>query len=245
MQPYFFPYLGYFSLIKHTDNWIVFDTAQYIRQGWVNRNRILHPNEPKPTFVTIPVNLPHWSTAICEVPIDNSKPHREKILRRVDASYRGRAPHFDAVMDLLSACLQKDWQYISQLNTYCLEQTCQYLSLQFNYELFSEMDITIDDVSHPGEWALNISKALRATEYINPPGGQGLFDAAQFKQAGINLSFLKNTLPAYNQRQQDFVNGLSILDVMMFNDIISVQQMLDAVITIYPVDNHANSFQER
>lgn len=43
MQPYFFPYLGHFSLIAASDAWIVFDVRQYTPRTWMNRNRILHP----------------------------------------------------------------------------------------------------------------------------------------------------------------------------------------------------------
>ena len=55
MQPYFYPYLGYFSLIKHTDHWIVFDTVQYIEHGWINRNQIIHPSKPETMYFTVPL----------------------------------------------------------------------------------------------------------------------------------------------------------------------------------------------
>lgn len=54
MQPYFFPYLGYYALIQKTDTWVVFDDCQYIRHGWVNRNRILHPNNSW-QYITVPI----------------------------------------------------------------------------------------------------------------------------------------------------------------------------------------------
>ena len=41
MQPYFFPYIGYFQLIKSVDEFVIYDNIQYTKKGWINRNRIL------------------------------------------------------------------------------------------------------------------------------------------------------------------------------------------------------------
>ena len=62
MQPYFLPYLGYFSLIKHADIWVVFDTPKFIRHGWIERNRILSPRgqlaiHPRPIGLSTPMLL--------------------------------------------------------------------------------------------------------------------------------------------------------------------------------------------
>ncbi|MFN8710728.1 MAG: WbqC family protein, partial [Planctomyces sp.] len=70
MQPYFFPYVGYFSLIHATDHWVVFDSAQYIRRGWVNRNRILSTGESPWKYIRIPVQHSDMETRISEILID-------------------------------------------------------------------------------------------------------------------------------------------------------------------------------
>ena len=91
------------------------------------------------------------------------------------------------------------------------------------------MNLEIEPVNHPGEWAINISKALKAREYLNPIGGMGIFNPEQFRRSGINLVFLKNTLPAYNQRRKQFEAGLSIIDVLMFNDAAQTNTLIDAI----------------
>src|SRR5678815_4096817 len=103
MQPYFFPYLGYFDLIHRVDEWVVFDTAQYIRHGWVNRNRILHPTEGW-QYVTVPIQKHLQDISICDVQIVSGGGWRERLERQLH-HYRRRAPHYDAVMALVHECL--------------------------------------------------------------------------------------------------------------------------------------------
>ena len=55
MQPYFFPYVGYFDVIRKTDQWVVFDVVKYQPKSWMNRNRILDVNAGH-TYVTVPVH---------------------------------------------------------------------------------------------------------------------------------------------------------------------------------------------
>ena len=53
MQPYFFPYLGYFQLLAHVDVFVVYDDTQYVKQSWINRNRILEHGVA--AYLTLPV----------------------------------------------------------------------------------------------------------------------------------------------------------------------------------------------
>lgn len=217
MQPYFFPYLGYFSLIDCTDKWIVFDDIQYIERGWVNRNRIIHPNKPEASYITVPLKSHRQTALIKDVAIKPDENYTGKILGQLTSSYKKRAPYFNEVYTLAEECLCAERENLSALNVLALDKTCRYIGLDFNYEIFSKMDLTLEPVNNPGDWALNISKALNADEYINPPGGAELFDRKKFEAAGINLSFVQNNLSPYNQRKREFISGLSIIDVMMFN----------------------------
>ena len=94
MQPYLFPYLGYFDLIHCTDRWIVFDTAQYIRHGWINRNRILHPTSGWQYFI-IPVKKQSRNTPICDIQVSDNPGWRARVLGQLE-HYRKRAPYFPA-----------------------------------------------------------------------------------------------------------------------------------------------------
>lgn len=229
MQPYFFPYAGYFSLIKHTDKWIVFDEVQFIRHGWIERNRILKPNDGW-QYIKVPLEKHSRNTKIKDIRIRNSEDWKNKILRQLE--HYKKAPFFSQTIELVDKALNVETESIVELNAWGLKVVCNYLSINFNADIFSGMNIAVKPVDHPGEWALNISEALGAAEYINPVGGTEIFVREQFDVAGINLIFLKNKLPHYNQRRNVFESGLSIIDVMMFNDIDEINKIIDDVIYI-------------
>ena len=203
MQPYFFPYLGYFDLIDYADKWVVFDTAQYIRHGWVNRNRIFHP-EKESHYIIVPLRKAPRETPIKDMVIANDWPWRERIIGQLQ-EYR-RAPNFTEVMALVKDCLIEE-DSISRLNTFILAKVCAYLGVDFDYSVFSEMGLKLGPIEGPGDWALRIAESMGADEYVNAPGGKDLFDAEAFEKSGIKLTILE-TRP-----------GLSIIDELMWHEI--------------------------
>lgn len=225
MQPYFLPYLGYFSLIKNTDYFVIFDTPQYIRRGWVNRNRILDA-KGNPCYITIPVVASDRSTAIMDTEINYKEKWIEKIKGQLTV-YKRKAPNYKVVLELINDIESKKFKYISELNIYTLEKVCEYLNIPYKYDIFSKMDLKIDRVKAPDEWALNITKALGYDTYINPPGGMSFFDRKKYEAENINLEFLKINLKPYIQRIGKFEEGLSIIDAMMFLKPEEINEMLD------------------
>ncbi len=215
MQPYFFPYLGYYSLIKNTDKWIIFDSIQYIKKGWINRNRILKPKQGW-QYIVIPIKKQPRETMIKDTFIDQSA-NLNNLIRGKLTVYKNIAPYYQDVLELVNKILENEFTKILELNEFILKMTCEYLDIEFKYKIYSEMGLDINKVNGPGDWALNISKALNATTYINPPGGKEIFDKTRFKEANIELKFLNINLIPYNQRRSIFEPSLSIIDVMMFN----------------------------
>lgn len=223
MQPYFFPYLGYYSLIKNTDQWIVFDNVQFIRHGWIERNRILKPGEGW-QYISVPLQKHERSAKIQEVKIRDEN-WKEKIFRQLE--HYKKAPFYHKTIEVLQNSLDIETDSIVKLNAHILKTTCSYLGINFDYQLFSEMDLVIEPVNDAGEWALNISKAMGASQYVNPPGGIEIFDKEKFEASNIALRFLSIELSTYSQRRATFEPGLSIIDVMMFNDPSTISAMLD------------------
>ena len=225
MQPYFFPYLGYFSLIKYTDKWVVFDKIQYIRHGWGNRNRVLKPTEGW-QYIIVPLQKHSRNTLIKDIVIKENTDWKARITKQLE-HYKKKAPNYRQVVEVLKSCFTLKTNSLTYLNTHLLKKTCEYIGIHFNYEIFSEMNLAIGNVNDPGEWALRISEAVGAEEYINPPGGEKIFDRRKFEEVNIKLKFLKVNLTEYNQRRSTFEPGLSIVDVMMFNSQEEIKNMLD------------------
>jgi len=216
MQPYLFPYLGYFDIINYTDRWIVFDTAQYIRHGWVNRNRVLCPDKGW-MYITVPVKQCSQNTTIRDIEIASDRDWKEGILGKL-AHYKNRAPYSNETMDLVEDCLGFQGNSLARLNAYTLEKVCERLDICFDWSFYSEMDLDLGRVDGPGDWALRISEAMVADEYANPPGGIDLFDEQAFADSGIQLTI--RNLPTFQYACGDyrFIPNLSIVDVLMWNE---------------------------
>ena len=214
MQPYFFPYLGYFALIKHSDRFIFFDTPQYIRHGWCNRNRILK-QDGTPSYITVPIKKAPRETAIKDILIDNQTDWRKRIFGQL-MIYKKTAPNYERVIDFMKDILHRDYERLSELAIDSTIAVSKYLGIMTELEIFSEMKLEIDEVNAPDEWALNMTKALHYDEYINPPGGMSFFDRTKYEREGITLKFLALNPYEYDQRRNIFVPDLSVIDAMMF-----------------------------
>ena len=227
MQPYFFPYLGYYSLIKKSDKFILFDTVQFIRRGWIERNRILKPVVDW-QYVAVPLMKKPLSILIREMEIQNNEDWKGKLISQL-GHYKKKAPFYRETLRVIEDSLSIQTNSIVKLNENILKKTCEYFEIPLDISVFSEMNLVIEEVTHPGEWALNITKSLNAKEYINPLGGANIFKREQFFEAGISLYFIGNNLSTYNQRRSVFEAGLSIIDVMMFNEPTVIYKLIDDV----------------
>lgn len=226
MQPYFFPYLGYISLLKHTDKFILLDNIQFIRHGWIERNRILKQNDGW-LYIKVPLIKSGRDTTIKDVRINNSENWKDRILSQIQV-YKKSAPYYSKVVAMLNELFSKEYEDITHLNKDILLAVSKFMDIKVNIDIFSEIDLKIELPTMPDEWALNICKALgNVDEYWNPPGGQSFFDRKKYLEANIILKFQKINFLPYKQGREFFEEGLSIIDVMMFNSPDEINIMLD------------------
>jgi len=225
MQPYFFPYIGYFSLIKHVDKFILLDDVQFIRHGWIERNRILKPTDGWQYF-RVPLKKHHRETRIKNIEINNNISWKKRIIAQLE-HYKNFAPYYIDVISLLNQLFESDFDNIVILDKDSLIKICEYLGIETQISVFSDLNLTIETVSDSDEWALNISKAMNACEYWNPPGGKEFFNKTKFEKNNIQLCFHECKLPVYDQQRTTFMPGLSILDTMMFIKPDQINEMLD------------------
>ena len=227
MQPYFMPYLGYFSMIKHTDRYILFDTVQFIRHGWIERNRILKQDGTWQYF-QVPIIKPNGrDTKIKDIKVNNSSDWKSLIIGQLQ-HYKKKAPHYKETINLLNDVFSQDFDDIVSLNQVALEKVCKYLGINRKIEVFSKMGLDVEEATAPDEWALNICKALGdVDEYWNTDAGLSFFDRSKYKNAGVKILFHKMEFTSYPQLGNEFEPGLSIIDVMMFNSVDEIGKMLD------------------
>jgi len=226
MQPYFFSYIGHFQLMKNVDRWIVADEIQFIDKGWINRNRILHPDAHKEwIYISIPLKHRRQFDKINKINIDGMQHWKSTILGRL-SHYKNKAPYYNRTMDLVNACLAYDENNLALFVTNSLRLVAAALGINVKFDVQSELDLKLGRMNHPGQWAVEISEALGATEYINPYSGYSLFRENEFLSCSIKLLFLRPHLTPYMQRRDSFVSGLSIIDVMMWNSNDQILEML-------------------
>lgn len=228
MQPYIFPYIGYFQLINAVDTFVAYDNIQFTKKGWINRNRILING--KDDFITLPLKKDSDYLNVDQRKLSETfVTEKIKLLRRITESYR-KAPEFNTVFPLVEKVINAEKDNLFEFIFYSLQATCQFLDIKTTFVKSS--DISIDHNLKSQDKVIAICKALGAIQYINPIGGLELYSKETFNEQQIQLNFIKSNAVEYSQFNNEFVPWLSIIDVMMFNSKERVQQYLQSFYTI-------------
>jgi len=213
MQPYFFPYIGYFQLLNAVDEFIVYDNIEFSRKGWVNRNRILVNG--KDDYITVTLKKDSDYLDIVDRRLsDTWSTDRVKLLNRIKESYR-RAPMFGEVYPWLESSIPDHSNNLFEFLLATLRQTMTYL--QIKTPLVISSVVPIDHSLKSQERVIALVRSRNAETYFNPIGGLELYNKDEFRGKGIELKFLKANSISYTQFSNEFVPSLSIIDVMMFN----------------------------
>jgi hypothetical protein len=213
MQPYFFPYAGYFHLIWKTDTFIFYDDVAFIKQGWINRNKILLNSSPH--YFTIPCKCASSNIEIRHVGVDRQNPAYRKLPKLIESAY-SKAPYFAEIFPIVQALLKEDHPSISSLAAESVIRCCDYLQLKRRF-LFSSESCQSTYPLKGQDRVLAIAALHGATVYINSPGGRSLYEKSAFDSQGIALEFSSPAINKYEQFNKPFVPSLSILDILMFN----------------------------
>lgn len=213
MQPYFMPYIGYFQLINAVDEFVIYDNIEYTKKGWINRNRILVNGMD--VFISVPLKKDSDNLPIKERYLANNWTQmRVKLINRIKESYR-KAPFFKEVFPIVEDCIMQDNQNLFHFLFNSIQKILDYLDIKTKLTVSSAIEINHDLKSQ--DKVLAICNALNTNNYINPIGGIQLYSNQAFQKNDINLFFLKSILNEYPQLGNNFVPGLSIIDVLMFN----------------------------
>ena len=220
MQPYFFPYIGYFQLINVVDKLIFYDDVNFIKNGWINRNRILINGTAH--YITVQLKNASSFKLIAETEFTNNI---GAILKSININYK-KAPYFNEVWPIIEDILKLETNRISELAINTIKSVCNYLRI--------EKDLELSSIHYPGTKGLLREKRIikicelnNADIYINPIGGLELYDKQDFEKVGIGLKYLKTKKIIYHQFDNEFLPNLSIIDIMMFNSIEEIKKMLE------------------
>ena len=220
MQPYIFPYLGYFQLINAVDKFVILDDVNYIMRGWINRNRILVNGTD--FLFSIPVSKASQNKLICDCELAKGK-EREKLLATIEHSYK-KAPYFKDSFEVVLSVLTTNEVNLSLWLTWQLKAICKYLEI--DTEIVDSSRLYNNGHLKGQDKIIDICRKENATTYFNSIGGTELYNSSDFKTNNIELHFLKSVPEEYPQFNLEFIPFLSIIDVMMFNDKNAIQNLL-------------------
>lgn len=246
MQPYFMPYIGYFQAIHAVDKYILYDNLTFIKDAWINRNRLLLCNDNITTF-SVPLIAKSSYTKILDTRIDNSQKWAQKLLKTIFLNYK-KASYFDEVFPLLEEILNNQCVFLSELNVLAIKTIAEFLSIDTVIEHNVSKYISIEDNLllvdkqdySPFQYlektkpikkvarVIEMCKAEGATSFINAIGGQSLYNQNEFAMYGIDLKFVQTDESLkYKQFSQEFTPNLSIIDVLMHNGKEGTQELLN------------------
>lgn len=221
MQPYFLPYLGYWQLIASVDCFVIYDNIKYTKKGWINRNRLLRDGDA----VTFSLPVAAGSDSLDVVQRELAPSHdRRKLLAQFQGAY-AKAPHYAETLPLLREIIECPEQNLYRHVRHSVDRLCAHLGI--NTQIVASSAVPIDHSLRSQDKVIAICKSLGAAEYINPIGGTELYESAAFAEQGLRLSFLRATPFEYTQfGDKPFVPWLSIIDLLMFNPLETVQGWL-------------------
>jgi hypothetical protein len=212
MQPYFFPYIGYFQLIAHSDLFVFHDDVQYIKAGWINRNRIV--NDRRACWITLPVlRAAHDRPIKDRYYVSNSAP-RNRLLRRIAASYR-TAPFFGDIYPLVEEIMGFADANVATFNIHLIRRVAAHLKIRTPFLLSSKLEKNNSLAGQ--ERVIEICRRLGATQYVNLIGGRKLYHRDRFSREGLELGFLKPAVLG-GADHADSALPLSIIDDLMHKD---------------------------
>ncbi|HUX29266.1 MAG TPA: WbqC family protein [Thiobacillus sp.] len=235
MQPYFFPYMGYWQLIQAVDRFVIYDDVNYIKGGWINRNRI--PINGEPAYITAPLQQPSPFRRICDISLLPSVSWRDKLVKMVELTYRN-APCFPEVFPVIETLLRHDTDNLSGYLAHQLQTLASFMGIRTEF-VMSSRGYHNDQLTGQ-ERVLDICKREGAHIYINAQGGRTLYEYEAFHRAGIDLTFIIMQPLSYTQRTAKFVPNLSIIDALMSLGPVEIRPYLGAFDLISDTATHAH-----
>ena len=212
MQPYIFPYLGYFQLINSVNTFVILDDVNYITRGWINRNKIMVNGAEK--YITIPLEKQSQNKLICDHYFYWEDNWSNKILKTIHHAY-GKALFYNDIIPMLKFLFSnKGHQSLSDFNFQCLKAISDRLDINVVFEFSSKYNSNLSLKGN--ERIVNLCKKFDATTYINAIGGKELYAHEDFNP--INLRFIKRL---------DNENNLSIIDILMRNGFTKTKELIN------------------
>ena len=208
MQPYFIPYIGYFQLIDSVDHFVIADNYQFTKQSWLNRNRLL--TNGSPTYYSIALKKSSDFVSISEKLIADDFDY-DYLLRKFSNSYAKR-PYYHQAHKILLKVFSHNATSLLELNRLAIHYICDYLEIQTEIHLISQLNVDVN--LNRNEKIYSACALFGVKEYVNAPGGRDIYTRDTFEARNLILKFLRPNIVEYDQGSSNFIDQLSIIDLI-------------------------------
>lgn len=222
IQPYFFPYIGYFQLINNVDKFVIYDDVNFIKKGWINRNYFLSNGKAK--LITIPCIKISQNKKINEIEVALDLKNKQNILKSL-YDYYHTSPYFNDIFPIIERVINSTVKHIGEFSYNSIAEICEYLDI--NTQIIKTSTIFNNSDLKREYRLIDICKKTEHYHYINPIGGTKIYSKGYFQSKGIKLNFIKSKYIKYEQYGNTFIPDLSIIDVLMFNTKNKAQDYLE------------------
>ncbi|KZY71781.1 WbqC family protein, partial [Oleiphilus sp. HI0067] len=171
MQPYFLPYQGYWQLFSEADVFVLFDVVKFQKRSWMSRNRVLHSDPSKEfNYIKMPC-IADSQTMISDVSVSLGADWLGHIEGVLSVYKRMKAPNYERVYALFEKWANSNRSGFTDVIQLIVEDLLPVIGVGCDVLQASSLGLDFSDIRGPGDWALQITKALGGDEYVNPCGG--------------------------------------------------------------------------
>lgn len=210
LQSNYIPWKGYFDLINMVDEFVLYDTAQFTKNDWRNRNKIKTPGGM--LWLSIPVR--HNFGQLIQDTTVSDPAWAQKHWRSI-SQYYARATHFKRYKPLFERLYQEvgSEPSLSVINHRFITEVNGVLDIKTRITWSRDYAL----VEGQTERLVSLCKQAGASQYISGPAAKAYIDSELFAQAQIKLTYIDySDYPEYLQLHPPFEHGVSILD-LIFN----------------------------
>jgi hypothetical protein len=208
-QVNYLPWLGFFSKVKSSDAFVMFDVADYSKNGNMNRNKIRTADGW--TYLTIPIEKKWHRKPLYEVMLPADEKWKAIHWKTIMLNYK-KASYFSSYGDFFEKLYRKSHKTLVEIN----QEIIFYLFEQFgiNAKIFKTTQLDINRGLKKTDILLDILEKINAEAYLSGEGGRSYIEEEKFKEAGIELRFQKYEHPEYMQRFDGFIPFMAAIDAL-------------------------------
>jgi hypothetical protein len=207
-QPNFFPWMGYFDKINRSDKFILLTSSLRSKSDkYLTRTKIIN-NNSKLQYLSTPLGIKQIPINQLIMPADHQ--WKTKLLNIIKESYRD-SNHFDEAYNDIKEHLLCEYEYFSDYSINIIKFIISKLNI--DTELYIDTDFN-QDFGISNQRNIALCKKVGGDIYLSGNGAKVYNDNKLYRDNSLDLIYQDYIAPKYVQIADEFIPGLSIMDVI-------------------------------